>query len=124
MLRSITPAQVEEAVILLERFSEGRKARAAEGQTQTLDEIIENTDRRELIDYLYSLSDEERGELIVLMLVGRGDIDNAYERATEIRSKYTSADDQVTYLMSKTFRLAEHLKIGIDVVGREQRPGD
>jgi hypothetical protein len=70
-----------------------------------------------LTDYLYALSDEARGELIVLMLVGRGDVDHSYERALKTRSKYTTADDQVTYLVS-TFRLAEYLRIGLDAVGR------
>ena len=47
------------------------------------------------------------------MLVGRGDVEHAAERAAEICLKYTSADDQVAYLMSKTVRLAEYLKIGM-----------
>jgi hypothetical protein len=122
MLRAISPAVVEEVISLLERLSEARKARAAEGHTLTPDEFIEDSELRELIDYLYDLSDEARGELIVLMFVGRGDVDNSYERAREIRSKYTSADDQVTYLMGKTFRLAEYLRTGIDVVGRRSSP--
>ena len=118
MLRAITPAQVEEVVYLLERLSEARRARAAEGHTQSPDEIIHDPERRELTDYLYALSDEARGELIVLMLVGRGDVDHSYERALETRSRYTNADDQVAYLISKTVRLAEYLRIGLDAVGR------
>jgi hypothetical protein len=119
--RAITPAQVEELVSLLERLSEARKTRAASGQTQSPDEIIHDPQRRELADYLYALSDEARGELIVLMLIGRGDVDHSYERALETRAKYTTADDQVTYLISKTFRLAEYLRIGLDAVGRGMR---
>jgi hypothetical protein len=118
--RAITPAQVEELVSLLERLSEARKTRAASGQTQSPDEIIHDPQRQELTDYLYALSDEARGELIVLMLIGRGDVDHSYERALETRSKYTTADDQVTYLVS-TFRLAEYLRIGLDAVGRGMR---
>jgi hypothetical protein len=118
--KAITPAQVEELVSLLERLSEARKTRAVSGQTQSPDEIIHDPQRRELTDYLYALSDEARRELIVLMLVGRGDVDHSYERALETRSKYTTADDQVTYLIS-TFRLAEHLRMGLDAVGRGMR---
>ena len=121
MLRAITPAQLAEVLVLLKQLSEARSARAADGLTQISNEILEDRKRRELIDYLYSLTEEARGELIVLMLVGRGDVDHAHKRAIEIRSKYTSADDQVTYLMSKTFRLAEYLKIGIDVVGQNSK---
>jgi hypothetical protein len=122
MLRAITPTQVEQLVSLLERMSEARKTRAAKGQTQSADEIIHDIQRRELTDHLYALGDEARGELIVLMLVGRGDVDHSFERALETRSKYTSADDQVTYLISKTFRLAEYLRIGLDAVGRSDYP--
>jgi hypothetical protein len=93
MLRAITPAQVEELASLLERISEARKTRAAKGQTQSPDEIIHDPQRREMAAYLYALSDEARGELIVLMLVGRGDVDHSYERVRETRSKYTAADD-------------------------------
>jgi hypothetical protein len=118
MLRAITPAQVEEVVSLLNQLSDARKARAAEGQTQSFDEIVHDPKRRDLTDYLYALSDEARGELIVLMLVGRGDVDHSYERALETRSKYISADDQVAYLISKTVRLAEYLRIGLDTVER------
>jgi hypothetical protein len=50
------------------------------------------------------------------MLIGRGDVKQSYEAAVETRSKYTTADDQVSYLMSKTFRLAEYLRIGLAVV--------
>ena len=114
MLRAITPAQVEEVVSLLERLSEARKARAAEGQTQSFDDIVNDPKRWELTDYLYALSDEARGELIVLMLVGRGDVDHSYERALETRSKYTSPDDQVAYLVSKAVRLAGYLRIGLE----------
>jgi hypothetical protein len=118
VLRAITPAQVEEVISLLERLTEARKARATEGQRQSYDEIIQDPNRRELADYLYALSDQARGELIVLMLVGRDDVDHSYERALDPRSKYTSADDQVTYLFSKAFRLAEYLRIGLDAKGR------
>jgi hypothetical protein len=118
VLRAITRAQVDEVISLLERLSAARKARAAEDQTQSPDEIIHGPQRRELSDYLYALSDETRGELIVLMLVGRGDVDHSYEKALDTRSKYTSADDQVAYLVSKTVRLAEYLRIGLDAVGR------
>jgi hypothetical protein len=45
-----------------------------------MDEIIHDPLRRELTDYLYTLSDEARGELILLMLLGRGDVKHAYER--------------------------------------------
>jgi Protein of unknown function (DUF3775) len=89
-----------------------REARA-KCSTQSPDEIIHDPQRWKLTDYLYSLSDEARGDLIVLMLVGRGDVEHAAERAAEICLKYTSADDQVAYLMSKTVRLAEYLKIGM-----------
>jgi Protein of unknown function (DUF3775) len=112
MLTVITPAQVQEVVSLLDQLSQAREARA-KGSTQSPDEIIHDPQRWKLTDYLYSLSDEARGDLIVLMLVGRGDVEHAAERAAEICLKYTSADDQVAYLMSKTVRLAEYLKIGM-----------
>jgi hypothetical protein len=92
MLTAITPAQVQDVVSLLDQLSQGRKARA-EGATQSPDEIGHDPQR--------------------LMLVGRGDVEHACERAAEICLKYTSADDQVAYLMSKTVRLAEYLKIGM-----------
>ena len=53
------------------------------------------------------------------MLVGRGDVEHASERAAEICLKYTSDDDQVAYLMSKTVRLAEYLKIGMHDISRK-----
>jgi hypothetical protein len=52
------------------------------------------------------------------MLLGRGDFDHSYQNALETCSKYTSADDQVVYLMGKTVRLAEYLSIGLDALGR------
>jgi Protein of unknown function (DUF3775) len=118
-LKSITPAQVEEVIGLLERLSDARKARAAEGQTQSSEEIIHDPLRRELADYLYGLSDDARGELIALMLIGRGDVEHAYERALETSSKYVNPDDQVTYLLTKTVRLSEYLRIGMDAVSRD-----
>jgi hypothetical protein len=118
MLRAITPAQVEEVIGLLERLSRARKARAAKGQTQSSEEIIRDPLRRELTDYLYALCDEARGELILLMLAGRGDVEHAFARALDTRSKYVNADDQVTYLLGKTVRLAEYLRIGLDAIGR------
>ena len=112
----LTQAQLEEVMSLLERVSQARKARAADGTSRSVDEIVDDPQRRQLLDYLYSLSSEERGELITLMLIGRGDVKQSYEAAVETRSKYTTADDQVSYLMSKTFRLAEYLRIGLAVV--------
>jgi hypothetical protein len=118
MLNAIAPAQVEQVISLLEQLFEARRARAAEGKTQTSDEIINDPERRQLTDYLYDLSDEARKELIALMLLGRGDFDHSYQNALETCSKYTSADDQVVYLMGKTVRLAEYLSIGLDALGR------
>jgi hypothetical protein len=118
MLSAITPVQVKEVIRLVEQWSDARKARADESQKQSPDEIIHDPERRKLTDYLYALSDEGRGELISLMLLGRGDFDHSYESALETRSKYTSADDQVAYLIGKTVRLAEYLGIGLDAIGR------
>jgi hypothetical protein len=118
MLNAIAPAQVEQVISLLEQLFEARRARAAEGKTQTSDEIINDPERRQLTDYLYDLSDEARKELIALMLLGRGDFDHSYQNALETCSKFTSADDQVVYLMGKTVRLAEYLSIGLDALGR------
>jgi hypothetical protein len=112
MLTAVTPAQVQEVGSLLDQLSQARKARA-KGHAQSPDEIMHDPERWKLTDYLYSLSDEARGDLILLMLVGRGDVEHASERAAEICLKYTSDDDQVAYLMSKTVRLAEYLKIGM-----------
>jgi hypothetical protein len=64
MLNAIAPAQVEQVISLLEQLFEARRARAAEGKTQTSDEIINDPERRQLTDYLYDLSDEARKELI------------------------------------------------------------
>ena len=36
----------------------------------------------------------------------------------ETCSRYTTADDQVIYLMGKTVRLAEYLRIGLDALSR------
>src|SRR5271166_5291471 len=121
MLNAITPAQVEELISLLEQLSEARKARAAEGRKKTPDEIVDDPRRRHLTDYLYGLSDEARKELIALMLLGRGDFDHSYQRAMETCSRYTDADDQVVYLMSKTVRLAEYLGIGLSALSRGKR---
>jgi hypothetical protein len=115
MITALTPAQIENVISLLEQLSEARKAGAAEGRT---DEIMYDPERRNLTDFLYSLSDEARGELITLMLLGRGDFDYSSERAIETRSKYTNADDQVAYLISKTVRLAEYLRIGWAAIQR------
>jgi hypothetical protein len=54
MLKAITPA----LIFLLEQLSEARKARAAEGKKQTTDEIVDDSRRRQLTDYLYALSDQ------------------------------------------------------------------
>ena len=113
MLTAITPDQVEEVISLLEQISEARKQRAAAGSRESVDEIADDPQRRKLANCLYSLSGEARKELIALMLMGRGDIEHAYDRALETVRKYTAADDQVTYLMTKAFRLAEYLRIGL-----------
>jgi Protein of unknown function (DUF3775) len=118
MLSAITSVQVKEVIFLVERWSEARTIRTAEGQTQSPDEIRHDPERRKLTDYLYALSDEGRGELIALMLLGRGDFDHSYESAIETRTKYTSADDQVAYLLGKTVRLADYLRIGLNAIVR------
>ena len=119
MLIAITPAQVGEVIALLEQLTEARKARVAQGRTQTVDEIINEPERRRLTDYLYGLSDDARKELIAVMLLGRGDFDHSYQRALETCSKYTDADDQVIYLMGKTVRLAEYLNTGLGALARQ-----
>jgi Protein of unknown function (DUF3775) len=118
ILSAITSGQVKDVIDLVERWSDSRKARTAVGQTQSPEEIMHDPVRRELTDYLYALGDERRGELIALMLLGRGDFDHSYQSVIEARTKYTSADDQVAYLISKTVRLAEYLRIGLDAVER------
>jgi hypothetical protein len=120
MLEAITRIQVEEVISLVERLSEARKVRAAEGKTQSFDEIFDDPQRRDLAKYLYSLNDQARGELIGLMLVGRGDVKHSYERALETMSKHTTADDQVSYLMGKTFYLADHLRSGLETVSNAE----
>jgi hypothetical protein len=67
----------------------------------------------ELVKYLYSLSSETRGELIIFNANWPG---RPYERAVETRSKYTTTDDQATYLMSKAFHLAEYLRMGLAAI--------
>ena len=62
MLNAITPGQMEEVLVLLDQLSEARKARAAEGKQQTVDEIVDDPRRWQLTDYLYALSDEARKE--------------------------------------------------------------
>ncbi len=101
---------------LLERLTAARHARA--GKQQSVDEVVNDPGRRQLTDYLYGLSDDARKELIALMLLGRGDFDHSYQRALETCSRYTTADDQVIYLMGKTVRLAEYLSIGLDALSR------
>ncbi len=118
MLNAIAPEQVKQVIALLGQLSEARKARIAGGKTQTSDEIINDPERRQLTDYLYDLSDEARKELIALMLLGRGDFNHSYDAALQTCSKYTSADDQVVYLMGKTVRLAEYLSVGLGALGR------
>jgi hypothetical protein len=118
MLNAATPEQIKQVIALLEQLSEARKVRIAQGKTQTADEIINEPSRRQLTDYLYDLSNEARKELIALMLLGRGDFNHSYEAALETCSKYTSADDQVVYLMGKTVRLAEYLSTGLGALGR------
>jgi hypothetical protein len=110
MLMAITAAQLQDVVSLSDRLSQARRAT---GHAQSPDEVLRDPVRWELTDYLYSLSDEARRDLILLMLVGRGDVKHASERAAEACLKYRSADDQVAYLMSKSVRLAEYLKIGM-----------
>jgi hypothetical protein len=118
MLNAITPAEAEEFIVLLDQMSEARKARAAEGKKQTVDEIVDDPRRRQLTDYLYALSGEARQELIAMTLLGRGDFDHSPERATETCARYTTADDQVLYLMGKTVRLAEYLRIALGALSR------
>jgi hypothetical protein len=65
-----------------------------------------------------ALSDEARKELIALTLLGRGDFDHSHERAVETCARYTTADDQVLYLMGKTVRLAEYLRIALGALSR------
>ena len=124
VLNAITQVQVEELIFLLEQLSEARKARVAEGGKQTVDEIVDDPRRRQLTDYLYALSDEARRDLIVLTLLGRGDFDHAYEKAMETRARYTDADDQVLYLMGKTVRLEEYLRVGLGVLTRNAKADD
>jgi hypothetical protein len=119
MLNAITPGQMEEVLVLLDQLSEAREARAAEGKRPTVDEIVDDPRRRQLIDYLYALSDDARKELIALSLLGRGDFDHSAERAAETCARYTSADDQVLYLMGKTVRLAEYLRIALWALSRD-----
>jgi hypothetical protein len=121
MLNALAPSQVEQVISLLDRLLQARTARTAEGKKQTADEIINDPERRQLTDYLYGLSSEARKELIALMLLGRGDFDHSYQNALETCSKYTDADDQVVYLMSKTVRLAEYLGIGLSALSRDKR---
>jgi Protein of unknown function (DUF3775) len=83
MLNAITPGQMEEVLVFLDQLSEARKARAAEGKRQTVDEIVDDLRRRRLTDYLYALCDEARKELIALSLLGRGDFDHSAERASK-----------------------------------------
>ena len=116
MLKAINRVQVEELIELLERLSRARQARTAEGRTQSSDEITHDPLRRELTNRLYALSGEARDELILLMLAGRGDVEHAFTRALDTRSRYVDADDQVAYLLGKTVRLAEYLRIGLDAV--------
>ena|SRR5271165_1476288 len=118
MLNAITPAEVEEFIVLLDQMSEARKARAGEGKKQTVDETVDDPRRRQLTDYLYALSDEARKELIALMLLGRGDFEHSHERAIETYARYPTADDQVLYLMGKTVRLAEYLRIALGALSR------
>jgi len=124
MLNAITPAQVEDFIFLLEQLSEARKARAAEGKKQTVDNIVDDPRRPQLTDYLYALSHESRKELIVLTLLGRGDFDHSYETAMETCARYNNADDQVLYLMGKTVRLAEYLSIGLRALSRNAEAED
>ena len=118
MLKVVTPAQVEEVIILLDRLAEARRARAAQGKRQSAEDIINDPARGALADYLYGLSDAARKELIALMLLGRGDFEHSYLRALETCSKYVDPDDQVIYLMGKTVRLAEYLRVGLDSIAR------
>jgi Protein of unknown function (DUF3775) len=122
VLKAIAPAQLAELIFLLEQLSEARKARAAEGKKQTMDEIVDDPRRRQLTDYLYALSDEARKELIALMLLGRGDFDHSYQRALEACSRYTTADYQVVCLMGKTVRLAEYLSIAFRALSTIAEP--
>jgi hypothetical protein len=118
MLSAITLVEVEEVILLLDRLSEARKARAAQGRTQSAEDVINEPGRRALADYLYGLSGAARKELIALALLGRGDFEHSYASAVETCSKYVDADDQVLYLMGKTVRLAEYLRIGLDSIAR------
>src|ERR1700730_18901984 len=110
----IAAAQVEEVIFLLEELSATRKARYVEGRAPTVDELLNDPERRRLTDSLYSLDTNVRTGLVALMLLGRGDFDHAYERAIETCSKLVTADDQVMYLMGKTFRLADYLRKGLE----------
>ena len=86
-----------------------------------MDEIVDDPRRRQLVDYFYALSDDARKELIALSLLGRGDFDHSAQRAAETCARYTIADDQVLYLMGKTVRLAEYLRIALGALSRDAR---
>ena len=74
MLDALAPSQVDEVISLLDRLAEATKRTAAEKIALSPDEVIADPRRWQLTDYLYALNDEQRGELIALMLVGRGDV--------------------------------------------------
>jgi hypothetical protein len=65
----ITRDQVEEVIAFIERLSEARKNEGCWRNNRSFDEIVDDPERRELVNYLYSLSSEARGELITLMLI-------------------------------------------------------
>src|SRR6202048_2932735 len=102
MLTAITPAQVGEVIALLEQLTEARKARVAQGRTQTVDEIINEPERRRLTDHLYGLSDDARKELTPLRCGGGGVFNPSTKSAPKPSSKYRAANDQLIYLMGKT----------------------
>jgi hypothetical protein len=86
-----------------------------------VDEIVDDPKRHQLSDYLYGLSDEVRQDLVALTLLGRGDFDRDYERAMETCARYSNNDDQVLFLMGKTVRFADYLRIGLEAVERNAK---
>lgn len=118
LLQALTPAQVEELISLLDSLAEARREKMSEYTVLSREDVLA-PQRKQLTDYAYSLTNEQRSELIVLMLVGCEDLKVSHDVASQVRSKYNDDDAQVSYLMSKTFRLAEYLRAGLERVLEE-----
>jgi hypothetical protein len=83
-----------------------------DGFTSTLDERGENAGRRELVDAIVSLDEEEQVELVALAWTGRGDFEPA-EWADAVKQARERREGSTVRYLAGMETLAENLDEGL-----------